>query len=221
MSVTVIAYHRAMGRWEPNARGRLARAALTLYAEQGFEQTTVAEIARLAGLTERTFFRHFADKREVLFYGTEMTRDLLARAVADAPASATPMDAVGAALQAAGAMLQENPERARLRDAVMSANAELRERELIKLAAFASAMAGALRDRGVPEPAASLAAETGIAVLKVAFARWISEPGQPDLPGILRESMAELMDVLASLPVWLGPELADLRRAWSMAATIA
>jgi len=185
-----------MGRWEPNARGRLAQAALTLYAEQGFDQTTVAEIAARAGLTERTFFRHFADKREVLFYGMEMLRDLLVRAVADAPASATPMDAVGAALQAAGAVLQENPERVRLRDAIVSGNAELRERELIKLAAFASAMAAALRDRGIPEPAASLAAETGVAVFKVAFARWVSQPGQPDLPGILRGSMEELRGVL-------------------------
>ncbi len=197
MSVTVITYDGAMGRWEPDARGRLAKVALALYAEQGFEKTTVAEIAKQAGLTERTFFRHFADKREVLFYGMEMLRDLLVRAVADAPASATPIDAVGAAFQAAGAMLQENPERVRLRDAVVSANAELRERELIKLAAFASAVAAALRDRGVPEPTASLAAETGIAVFKVAFARWVSEPGQPDLPEILRESMAELRGVLA------------------------
>ena len=186
-----------MGRWEPNARGRLAQAALMLYAEQGFEQTTVAEIAARAGLTERTFFRHFADKREVLFYGMEMMRDLLARAVADAPASATAMDAVGAAFAAAGVMLQENPERVRLRDAIVSANADLRERELIKLAALASAMADALRDRGIPDPAASLAAETGIAVFKVAFARWISEPGEPDLPRILRESMEELSGVLA------------------------
>jgi len=197
MSVTVITYHRVMGRWEPNARGRLAQAAMALYVEQGFEQTTVAEIARQAGLTERTFFRHFADKREVLFYGMEMLRGLLTHAVADAPASATAMEAVGAALQAAGALLQENPERVRLRDAIVSANPELRERELIKLAAMASAVAGALRDRGTPEPAASLAAETGIAVFKVAFARWTSEPGQPDLPEIIRESMDEVREVLA------------------------
>jgi len=196
-SVTVITYHRAMGRWEPDARGRLAKAAMALYAEQGFEQTTVAEIAARAGLTERTFFRHFADKREVLFYGMEMMRDLLVRAVAAAPASATAMDAVGAAFEAAGSMLQENPERVRLRDAIVSANAELRERELTKLAAFAAAVAGALRDRGVPEPTASLTAETGVAVFKVAFARWVSEPGRPDLTKIFRESMAELRGVLA------------------------
>jgi AcrR family transcriptional regulator len=197
MSVTVISYHRAMGRWQPDARGRLAKAAMALYAERGFEQTTVAEIAARAGLTERTFFRHFADKREVLFYGMEMLRDLLTRTVAGAPASATPMDAVGAALEAAGALLQENPDRVRLRDAIVSGHPDLRERELIKLAAFASAMAGALRDRGVAEPAASLAAETGVGVFKVAFARWVTEPGEPDLPGIIHESMEELRDVLA------------------------
>jgi AcrR family transcriptional regulator len=204
MTVTDITYHRVMGRWEPNARGRLAQAALTLYAEQGFEQTTAAEIARHAGLTERTFFRHFADKREVLFYGADSLRDILVQAIADAPAFATAMDAVSAALQVAGAMAEENADVARLRSAVVSANAELRERELIKHAELAAAIAGALRDRGIAEPTASLAAETGIAVYRVAFARWVSEPGQPNLPGILRESMEELRgaltDRLASAP---------------------
>jgi AcrR family transcriptional regulator len=170
---------------------------MALYAEQGFEQTTVAQIAARAGLTERTFFRHFADKREVLFYGMDRLRDLLARAVIDAPDSATALDAAGAAFEAAGSMLQENPERVRLRDAIVSANAELRERELIKLAALAAAVADGLRERGIAEPTASLAAETGVAVFKVAFARWVSEPGQPDLPGIFRESMAELRGALA------------------------
>ena len=186
-----------MGRWEPDARGRLAQAALMLYAEQGFEQTTVAEIAKRAGLTERTFFRHFADKREVLFYGSETAQDRLAHAVADAPALATPMQAETAALETISAMIQENPERVRLRDAVISANAELRERELSKLAVLTAGMAGALRDRGVPGPAAELAAETGFAVFKVAFARWVADPGQADLPAIFRQAMTELKDVLS------------------------
>jgi AcrR family transcriptional regulator len=185
-----------MGRWEPNARGRLAQAALTLYAEQGFEQTTAAEIASRAGLKERSFFRHFADKREVLFYGTDSLKDLLVGAIADAPPSATALDAVGAALQVAGAIVQENPEPARLRFAAVSANAELQERELIKLAELAAAMADALRGRGISGPAASLAAETGIAVYRVAFRRWISEPGQSDLQVTLRESMEELTGLL-------------------------
>jgi AcrR family transcriptional regulator len=182
----------------PGEAARYATFASRFHAvpERGFEQTTVAEISERAGLTERTFFRHFADKREVLFYGMEMARDLLMRAVADAPASATPMEAVCAAFEAFGVVLQESPERVRMRDAIVSANPELRERELIKLAAFSSAVGGALRDRGVPDQAASLAAETGVAVFKVAFARWISEQGQRDLPGIFRESMAELTGVL-------------------------
>jgi AcrR family transcriptional regulator len=196
MSVTVITYPRAMGRWEPNARGRLAQAALTLYAEQGFEQTTAAEIASRAGLKERSFFRHFADKREVLFYGTDALKDLLVGAIADAPPTATALDAVSAALQVAGAIVQESPEPARLRFAAVSANAELQERELIKLAEIAAAMADALRDRGISRPAASLAAETGIAVYRVAFGRWISEPGQSDLRVTLRESMEELTGLL-------------------------
>ncbi len=89
---------RGMSRWEPNARGRLEQAALELYVERGFEQTTVAEIAERAGLTERTFFRHFADKREVLFAGAGTLRELLVSAVAGAPASAAPIEAVAAAL---------------------------------------------------------------------------------------------------------------------------
>ena len=186
-----------MGRWEPNARGRLAKAALTMYAGQGFEQTTAAEIARSAGLTERTFFRHFADKREVLFYGSDAVRDLLVGAVADAPPGAGPMDAVSAALQAVGAMIQETPEPARLRHAVVSANPDLRERELVKHAEFAAAITGALGDRGLPELAASLAAETGVALYRVTFARWIGDPAQRDLPELLRESMAELREALA------------------------
>src|SRR5260370_20201797 len=143
-----------MSRWEPNARGRLELAALELYSERGFEQTTVAEIAKRAGLTERTFFRHFADKREVLFWGAGTLQEYLVSTVASAPDSAAPIDAVAAAVEAAGALLQERRESARQRQAVIAANAEVRERELVKLASLASALGGALRQRGVAEPAA-------------------------------------------------------------------
>ena len=188
-----------MGRWEPDARGRLAQAALELYAERGFEQTTVAEIAERAGLTERTFFRHFADKREVLFGGAGALQELLVEhASPGAPAAAAPIDAVAAALEAAGALLQERREFARQRQAVIAASAELRERELIKLAALAAALADALRDaRRRPSPAASLAAEAGIAVFKVAFERWVERTGRHDLPQLIAESLAELRAVTA------------------------
>jgi AcrR family transcriptional regulator len=186
-----------MGRWEPNARGRLEQAALELFIERGFEQTTAAEIARRAGLTERTFFRHFADKREVLFAGAGTLQDFLVSTLVSAPDSAAPIDAVAAALEAAGALLQERREYARQRQAVIAANAELQERELIKLASLGSAMAGVLRQRGVTDPAASLAAEAGIAVFRIAFERWISESFQRDLPQFIRESLDELKAVTA------------------------
>ena len=162
MSVPVINYDPRMTRWEPNGRGRLELAALALYGERGFENTTVAEIAARAGLTERTFFRHFADKREVLFSGADALQELLVSSVANTPDSIAPIDAVGGALEAAGALLQERREYARQRAAIIAANAELRERELIKLASLASAIADALRRRGVADPAASLSAEAGI-----------------------------------------------------------
>lgn len=186
-----------MGRWEPNARGRLEQAALELFIERGFEQATVTEIAARAGLTQRTFFRHYADKREVLFWGQDLLRELLVDAVASAPDTAAPIDAVAGAVVAAGAMLQDRREHARQRQIIIDANPELRERELIKLAMLATAMADALRQRGVTDPAASLTAEAGIAVFKIAFGRWLSEPGHPDLPDLIRDSLDELKAVTA------------------------
>jgi AcrR family transcriptional regulator len=186
-----------MGRWEPNARGRLVQAAFALYGERGFEQTTVAEIAERAGLTERTFFRHFADKREVLFAGAAALQELLVSTVANAPASQAPIDAAAAGLEAAGAFIQEGRELAHQRQAIIAASAELRERELIKLASLASALAEALRRRGVNDPSASLTAETGIAIFKVAFERWVEETNEQDLPRLIRESLEELKAVTA------------------------
>jgi AcrR family transcriptional regulator len=186
-----------MARWEPDSRGRLEQAALALFGEHGFENTTVAEIAARAGLTERTFFRYFADKREVLFSGSGVLQDLLVSAVAGAPDYAAPIDAVAASLEAAGALLQERRAFARQRQTVIAANAELHERELIKLASLASALAEVLRRRGVPGPAASLTAEAGIAVFRVAFERWVNEGNEQDLPQLIRESLDELKAVTA------------------------
>lgn len=213
-----------MGRWEPDARGRLERAAMELFIERGYEQTTVTEIAARAGLTQRTFFRHYADKREVLFAGANILQELLVSSVASAADSAAPIDAVAAALETAGAVMQERRDYSRQRQAVIDAHRELQERELIKLATLASAIAGALRKRGVSEPAASLTAEAGIAVLKVAFAQWVYATGPADLPHIMRESFGELRAATAGSPGVLlgetavaschaqpGPGSADLR----------
>jgi AcrR family transcriptional regulator len=185
-----------MSRWKPDARGRIARAALELYGKRGFEHTTVAEIAKRAGVTERTFFRHFADKREVLFGGSHLLQDLMVATVANAPVSVEPIDAVAASLQASTTYLDDR-EYSRKRQKILNANAELRERELIKLATLASAIAEALRRRGVKEPAASLTAEAGIAVFKVAFERWLSETNQRHLSELVRESLDQLKTLMA------------------------
>src|ERR1700753_3403851 len=197
MSAAVITYDRRMGRWEPNARGRLEQAAMELYVEHGFEQTTVAEIARRAGLTERTFFRHYADKREVLFAGGAELQAVMVRGVLDAPDSAAPIEAVAAGLQAGAEVLEDRREFAGRRAAVIAASAELQERELIKMSTLAAALADALRRRGVPEPTASLTAQAGIAVFHVAFARWIEEANQAGLTEVIRDSLDEHRAVTA------------------------
>jgi AcrR family transcriptional regulator len=186
----------AMVRWEPNARGRLEQAALELYAKQGFEQTTVAEIAARAGLTERTFFRHFADKREVLF--PDSLRELFVTTIAVAPRAIAPLEVVALALVSAAELLQERREFALQRYAVISANPALQERELIKLASLSAAMTAALRIRGVGDPAASLTAEAGIAVFKVAFERWIALSNEREFADLIQESLDGLKAVTAA-----------------------
>lgn len=186
-----------MGRWQPDARGRLAQAAVELYGERGYEATAVAHIAERAGLTERTFFRHYADKREVLFAGAGELQDRLVSSVRDAPRSTGPLDAIALALEATGAFFEELGPFVRVRQALIAANPELQERELTKLAALATALADALRGRGVADPAAGLAAEAGVAVFKVAFERWVQADDGATLVTTLRRSFIELRRVTA------------------------
>ncbi len=185
-----------MGRWQPDSRGRLQEAALALYSEHGFDQTTAAQIAARAGLTERTFFRHFADKREVLFGGSALLQERIVAGVAGAPPTDGPLDAVGGGLAAASDMLGEfRRDLSRQRHAVIVANPELRERELAKLADYAESVATVLRDRGVGEPQASLAADAGMTVFRVAVERWASGTDDRALDAVMRDAMAELRAV--------------------------
>jgi AcrR family transcriptional regulator len=187
-----------MGRWAPGAKGRLEEAAMRLFDERGYEATTVADIAERAGLTKRTFFRYFGDKREVLFSGTAPLQEKFIGAIAGAPADATPLEAVAAGLDAMADVFAEmGGEGPRRRQAIIAANPDLQERELIKMIGFAQAAAEALRERGVAEPAASLAAETGIAVFRVGWERWASGPEGEDIHALLRDSLAELRAVAA------------------------
>jgi AcrR family transcriptional regulator len=191
-----------MPRWEPNARERLVRAAVDLFAEQGYEATTVNEIAeRAGGLTKTTFFRHFSDKREVLFVaGQEIHGQLVADAIAAAPESATPLQVVAAAVDALAATFTEDRREfsARLR-AVIAASGELRERAMTKRAALAEDVTSALRKRGVPDPGAGLAAELGVRAYYDAFEQWADPASKQALTELTRQRLGELRAALATL----------------------
>jgi AcrR family transcriptional regulator len=184
-----------MARWEPNARERLEKAAMELYRERGFDETAVADIAERAGLTERTFFRHFADKREVLFGSSHALHALLEARIAAAPNGLGPLDAVAAALEGTSDMFEERRPFAKLRSTIIATHAALQERELIKLASLATAIAGALRERGVSTTAATLAGETGIAIFKLAFEQWLNDTKKRDLAHHVRAARDELKAV--------------------------
>jgi AcrR family transcriptional regulator len=191
-----------MGRWEPNARERLVHAALELFAEQGYDATTVSQIAeRAGGLTKTTFFRHFPDKREVLFAaGQEVHSRVLSDAIAAAPEAATPLQAVAGALDALTTTFGDDRREfsARLQ-AVVAASAELRERAAAKHAALAEAMAEALGKRGVPEPAAGLAAELGARAFYQAFDQWADPAGRRSLTDLTAQALDELRVAIATL----------------------
>lgn len=178
-----------MSRWKPGARARLEQAALELFNHQGFDATTVAEIATRAGVTERTFYRYFADKREVLFPGDNPVAGILADASAAAPAPLPPLEVITRALIETAPVFEERANLVPRRQAVIAANPELQERELAKLATLAATLAHALRGRGLEATTAALAAEMGIAAFKVAYERWADDPDQHTLPQHIRETL--------------------------------
>src|SRR6478735_2616815 len=168
-----------MGRWEPDAKGRMVSAALDLYSERGFDATTASDIAERAGVTERTFFRHFKDKREVLFDGSATLEHAAYAAILAAPANASPLDAALAGAVAAGGFLDGIRDHALRRSRIVAANPSLQERELLKLASMTESTARALRERGVTEPHATLAAHSAVTVCHVAFSQWIATDDTP------------------------------------------
>ena len=167
-----------MPRSGEQARRRLQQAALELYRERGYDRTTTAEIAAHAGVTERTFFRHFADKREVLFDGEAVLRDILVAGVAQAPAGLEPLAALAFAFRAAERLLEENLPFSQPRQAVIAAVPALKERELAKVASLIAALASALVQRGIPDRLATLAAQAGMAVFSQAIRAWLGDPSR-------------------------------------------
>ena len=189
-----------MARWQPGARERLQAAALALFTEQGFDGTTVAEIAAAAGLTERTFFRHFADKREVLFF----SRGDIERAILTGvdEADGDPMSVVAAAVERAALLFPaERRPWSRARQAVIDADPRLQERELLKLSSLVAMLTRALQQRGVDATAAALAAENGVAVFRIAFAGWIAPGEDRALTSIQHAVFAELRALVTTAPL--------------------
>ena len=211
-----------MARWEPDAVGRLQAAAVELYRKPGYDKVTVAELAARAALTPRTFFRYFADKREVLFFGAEKLEALVEAGVLAAPRGSPALEAVAVALAPIARRSDEDPAIAdyvRQRHALIRTYAELRERELAKHASLASATAAALRRRGVTEPAASLAAEAGIAAFTIGVALWVDDPRQRKMGFHVREAMRSLeavvlkSAVLEPMPVKRSQKTTGAKRA--------
>jgi AcrR family transcriptional regulator len=170
-----------MARWQPGARERLVSAAVDLFTEQGYDATTVEQIAERAGVAKSTLFRHFPDKREILVAGQETLSRLLADGIAEAPADASPLAAVAAGLQrASGAMGPANRELGPRLKAAIAASTELQERDALKTVGLAAAMRSALVARGVPDPIAQLAAELGVLAFKRGYAAWSAGDREAD-----------------------------------------
>jgi AcrR family transcriptional regulator len=189
-----------MSRWEPDAAGRLTKAALELFDEQGYDATTVAEIAERAGLTKRTFFRHFSDKREVLFGGADELKRVWLEGIAAAPADADPLAAVTAGYPPIAALFRDRHAFARMRANIIEAHPDLQERELIKLHTLGEAIGEALRRRGAPDNEAILAAQTGVTVFHVAFAHWVRQDDPDTFGALLEGSLRDLRSVTAGRP---------------------
>ncbi len=199
MSVTVISKISGMARWQPGARERLQTVALELFTNQGFEQTTVAEIARTAELTERTFFRHFADKREVLFAGQDDFLQLFTDPIEQAPAGTAAYELIRRSLDGAGEFFpDERRPFARVRAQIISTEPSLQERELAKLATLKVRLGELLRQRGIAEPTATLAAETGVTIFHLSFQQWIAGTEQRSLSEIARERLDVLVEMTAA-----------------------
>ncbi len=186
-----------MARWEPNARGRLERAALELFVERGFAETTVPAITARAGLTTRTFFRHFADKREVLFAVEDEAPTMVAGLLADAPASLGPMALIAYGLETRAADLEDRREYLRTRRTVIQADNGLRERELRKVAELSDAIAEGFRSRDKDELTSALAAQIAVTTFGIAIGRWLDQDGNQPLADLVRDTLGTLQAITA------------------------
>lgn len=167
-----------MANTDADVRVRLQRAALELFAERGYDRTTAAEVAARAGVTERTFFRHFADKREVLFDGEAILRAALTAAIREAPGDLDVLDLLFLAFRSVVPAIEANRSFAMPRREIIARTPALHEREMAKTNTLADALAAALQARNIPDLRAVLAARTGMAAFAQSIAAWLDDSGQ-------------------------------------------
>ena len=194
-----------MPRWERGSEERLKQAALELFEERGFENTSVVEIAERARVTTRTFFRYFSDKREVLFADSAALQSSLVQAIREAPGVAEPLRVVVAALSGfdwAGL----GRDRQRRRRAVIAASPELLERDLVKTDALTDALAEILEERGVAADTARLATRVGAQVFQVAYQDWLASDDGPTLPSRAENALSLLGSLIAPALLSLPPK---------------
>ena len=171
-------------------------AALDLYATRGYDNTTVGDVAAHAGVTSRTYFRYFPDKREVLFGGADRLRDRIARSLRDAPADMPPLAATLHAMSACEDLFHlHGYEHLRRRDAVIRTSSELQEREAHKLTSIATVVASGLVERGSAPDSAQLVADLALAAFKQASRLWMDDPATP-FAVLLYRAAAQAREVL-------------------------
>jgi AcrR family transcriptional regulator len=186
-----------MGRWQAGTRDRLERAALELFLEQGFADTTVPQITARAGLTTRTFFRYFADKREVLFAGEEGLPGLAASQIALAPPSLRPLEVIAHVIkEQADELFEGRFDYMRARRAVVDADEGLRERELRKFAMLSDAIKQGFISRRVDDLTSTLAAQAAVTVFSVSIARWLDGDGRQRPSEIMADTLGALQLVV-------------------------
>jgi AcrR family transcriptional regulator len=184
-------------RWSPDARGRLERAAFELFAEQGYQATTVPQITARAGLATRTFFRYFTDKREVIFAGDEIP-DLARAAIEAAPQGVAPLDIVVHGLRAVADERFEgrHGEVGSVRRLVLS-ESSLRERDARKRADLTDAVREAFVNRGLDPSEAAVIAETTVMLFHLALEAWLTGPAGRRMADVVDEQLSVLRGVLA------------------------
>ncbi len=185
-----------MARWRSGTRERLQATALQRFAEHGYDETTVAEIAAAAEVTERTFYRHFADKREVLFAGQDDFTGMFTDPIAQAPGDTRPRPGRSRARLRGRVLPDDRRAWSRARQQVIDAVPALGERELGKLATLKVHLGGALRAHGIDEPAATIAAETAVTVFHLSFTQWIADGEDRDFAAIVHERLDALTRIL-------------------------